>query len=307
MITPARRLQPLSASVRCVCCVAATVLLLACDRSAAPAGAPSDAAATAVEPPADCSATGDCASRQAPDEGVGESSPADVVGCQRRCDGTRCDDGCGGRCACADGQVCDPEQRCVPVGQCDDTCDGVGASCGTVCGRACGECALREACVAGACVGATSCDHCALTLSLADTPAEELAHGRVSLAIDHWPVPDDPAPRIMDLRIAADADVELIGAVGGDALRLSRKELYVDPETGKPFRLREDGSYQIFVFRRDSAAPIAAGRIATLTFAVAAQADVEFRLLRRRQTFAPLTSDAALQATPYDRPLTVTR
>jgi hypothetical protein len=312
MDTSSRHLCGPADPVRCAFVCALGVLLLACEPSNSPE--PDDGPAPGDESVPACEAAGSCEPDPADPAEGSASGPADEPvdatdgpGCQRRCDGSSCSDGCGGRCACPDSALCDAEERCVSPDRCADTCASVGAACGVVCGEPCGECGLRQACVAGACVEAVSCSQCALSLGLADLSAAERARGHIALAIDHWPVPDDPAARAMDLRVVADADVELIGAVGGDALRLSNKDLYVDPETGSPFRRREDGSWQVFVYRRDSAEPIAAGRIATLTFAVEQGGPLTFKLQRRQQTFAPLLADAVLQATPYDQTLTVTR
>lgn len=82
--------------------------------------------------------------------------------CKPTCDGTSCDDGCGGVCQCPAGMVCDAQRRCVQEGDCTQTCASENLECGEVCGESCGACDEGHECREGRCVCVPDCDgtHC---------------------------------------------------------------------------------------------------------------------------------------------------
>jgi hypothetical protein len=227
------------------------------------------------------------------------------VACVPQCDGTRCDDGCGGACDCAEGTVCDNAGSCVPKGECKDTCESTGASCGTVCGGACGTCESGKECSAGMCVAGVSCETCAMRLVLLD---KRVADGRLlelTIGLDYQPSDQDERPRLLDLRLVAGMDARLMEVQPGEALLLAHKELYRDPETGAAFRKHGDGSYQLMAYSIGNTDTVGEGRIATLKFSVASSAPVPVQLVRRLESAAPPPADAALQSSSYDQSLVV--
>ena len=218
---------------------------------------------------------------------------------------------------------------------CSDTCESLGFECGEVCGRSCGTCEAAQgdgtSCVAGQCrctpvcaggcgqsdgCGGTcpcpsqlSCQGCGLTLvNVALEQDRESGGSYFTLAVEAK-LDDAAAPRLADFRIAADRPVELERVQATDVLGDAGKLLHRFVAGNLPYERLPDGTFRFVI---ESAgikhSTIGSGRWLTLRFradaAVAAQ-PVRFRLLRREQTFAPLTADAALQASAYDTPLTI--
>ena len=78
----------------------------------------------------------------------GDTTEYGACVCDRKCDGFNCgDDGCGGRCSCENGFVCngpnpiDPNQSsysCVEQSECLENCTDAGYECGELCGEPCG-------------------------------------------------------------------------------------------------------------------------------------------------------------------------
>ncbi len=227
--------------------------------------------------------------------------------CVPSCDGTRCDDGCGGVCDCAAGSVCDGKNACVAPEACTDTCEALGKSCGEVCGKRCGECGEGEACLTGQCVDAAGCKDCALHLTVLDRKLSGNHLTEVTLAVEYSPSEGSPRPRMADLRVRAGQGMELVEAAGGAALDAADKALYVDELSKKPFKLRADGAYQLLAYGFANTRAIEAGRLATLTFRGDALGPVSFSLVRRDQTFAPSDADQLLQSSPYDQAVVVSR
>jgi hypothetical protein len=227
-------------------------------------------------------------------------------GCVPHCDGTSCNDGCGGTCDCAPGLVCNPSDACVKPEDCDATCGSEQAGCGTVCGQECGFCGGTMSCQEGKCVEGVSCATCSLQLKVLSKRSLAGRLLEVTVALDYAPGEQEPKPRLADFRIAANRDVQLMTVETGEALTEASKELYRDPATGARFRRHGDGSYQLMAFGLGNVEEIGAGRLATLTFAVGSTQALELRIVRRHQTFAPPLSDTALQASTYDRGLVVT-
>ena len=151
-----------------------------------------------------------------------------------------------------------------------------------------------------------SCPACSLKLSLVD---KTVFNGRVLeavLAIDYNPVEGEPRPRLADLRIAVEGDAELTSVEAGPGLVQAGKDLYLDPQTQKPFKRRPDGSYQLMAYSVGSTSTFLPGRLATLRFAHSESAPLAFTLVRRAQVFAPQAADAALQTSAYDDQVVVT-
>jgi hypothetical protein len=227
--------------------------------------------------------------------------------CEPSCDGTRCEDGCGGYCPCAEGTVCDATQACVSPADCHDTCEQLDLSCGSICGVDCGQCADDESCVEGACQGAINCSDCALTLSLVRRQVVDERLRSVTLAVEYAPSELEPRPRLADLRIRAPEGAVLATATAGPALQEAGKELFVDGDSGEPWKLRSDGTLQFLAYKASNVERLASGRVLTLTFTLDAYGPVEFSLVRRQQVFAPPAADAALQSTSYETAVVVTR
>ncbi len=226
--------------------------------------------------------------------------------CAPKCDGSSCNDGCGGSCECGAGTLCNPAGACVPAAACKDTCASESASCGAVCGKECGRCDGLLSCVDARCVEGVSCDTCSVRMRLLD---KRVSKGRLleaTIAIEYAPGSETARPRLADLRIVADRNAQLMEVTAGDALETSQKELYKDPKTGASFRAHGDGSYQIMAFSIGNTEPIQAGRIATLRFALGTNETVSFGLARRHEMLAPPLADTVLQNSPYDRKLMVT-
>jgi len=75
----------------------------------------------------------------------------------------------------------------------------------------------------------------------------------------------------------------------------------------QPWRRRGDGAYQLVAYEATNAELVADGRVVELTLSLDEWGPVRFSLQRHEQTFAPSDADAALQASPYDTEVIVTR
>lgn len=227
--------------------------------------------------------------------------------CKPHCDGTRCDDGCGGLCDCFDGDVCDADGACVPAGECKETCASEGWKCGSVCGEVCGTCPADESCLDHRCSHAESCADCPLNLVLLESAADGQKLTSITLGLDYQPREGDPRPRLADIRIVAGSGAELTGVEAGPALKEADKELFLDPKTNRNFRQRDDGAYQMVVQSSASVKELGPGRLLTLTFQADGAKEVDFHLEKRSQVFAPLGADAPLQGTDYENPVVVSK
>lgn len=257
-----------------------------------------------------CSAAGwACGSLCGQDCGACGSGAECTLGqceCVPHCDGTSCNDGCGGSCDCGVGTLCNPEGSCVAADDCKATCESEAATCGDVCGESCGSCSGLLSCVDGRCVEGVTCETCSIRLRLLDKRVEAGRLLEATIAVEYAPGAEAARPRLADLRILGDHDAKLMDVEVGDALTAAQKELYRDPATGVPFRARADGSYQIMAFAIGNTEVIEAGRIATLRFALRTSEPVSFGLLRRQEVLAPPLADTVLQSSPYDHKLVVT-
>jgi hypothetical protein len=236
-----------------------------------------------------------------------EQCETGVCQCRPLCDGTRCDDGCGGACDCGEGTVCDAHGACLAPEACNDSCQGAGKTCGEVCGQECGTCGDGEACLAGSCQNAAGCTDCALHLTVLGKKLTDGHIGEVSLAVDYAPPEGSERPRMSDVRLRVGGDLELVAAEAGAALTAADKSLYVDDMTQQPWKKRADGSYQLLAYGFANTRTFEPGRLMVLTFRGDALGPVTFSLVRRDQTFAPSTSDQALQSTSYDQAVVVSR
>lgn len=137
---------------------------------------------------------------------------------------------------------------------------------------------------------------------------QTVVEGRVTgvvLALDYTPSSEEPRPRMADIRLLANLPVSLSQVVPGPALINADKDLFIDPDTGNPWRQRDDGALQFLVYSVANTHALASGRLLTLTFVLDSVQPVSFGLVRRNQTFAPPEADNALQATTYDMPVMV--
>lgn len=224
--------------------------------------------------------------------------------CEPRCDGVRCDDGCGGICPCAEGLACDASGACVDQADCHDSCGG--DACGVVCGTSCGGCDDGESCSAGACVEAASCGDCPVVLRLVDQRVVDGGRVReVRLALESVPKFGSAPARLVDVTINATTDVWLSEVEEGSALTESGRALYRFARSEKKWMRQPDGSHRVGVLSGSGA--LSEGRIATLVFRLDSPGPVEFSLVRSAQVFAPPAADAALQSTAYDGAVIVTR
>ena len=227
--------------------------------------------------------------------------------CRPVCDGTRCDDGCGGTCACGEGTECNGAGACVAPEQCKDTCKSTARTCGEVCGEACGSCGEGTACLKGSCVSAEGCTDCFLRLKVLERTVQDGQISEITLALDHAPSDGQPRPRMADVRIQADHEVELLSVDAGPALLDADKDLYVDESSGRPFRRRPDGSYQMLAYGFANTRTLEPGRVLTMKFRTHESGPIAFSLVRRAQVLAPPEADALLQGSSYDQPVVVSR
>lgn len=244
--------------------------------------------------------------------------------CSPSCATNTCgDDGCGGTCACDSDYACNAARECVGTTTCTDTCESTGFTCGEVCGELCGSdgaCAdTGDVCAWNQCYTppvASSCEGCSLQLKVLayslDTDTDTLS---ATLAIDYTPAASEPNPRVLDVRLYANAPFVASAVRPGDALQNAGKELYTNPQTGNPWKNRGDGSKQMLVVSFTNTNRIQAGRILELDLSLdASQFDssmapyyyLPLKLLKREQTFAPLEADNAIQSTEFDTPVVVT-
>jgi hypothetical protein len=242
---------------------------------------------------------GGCAAGQACDGGKCECVP--------KCDGSSCSDGCGGSCDCKAGTVCNAQSACVAPAACTDTCASTKLTCGTMCGAECGSCGDGQSCIDGACRVGTSCSDCNLQLRLLDRRVVSKKLVRVVLAVDFTVGAEDSGPRLLDVHVGADKVVKLVSAEAGPALLDTGKDLFLDESTQRTWQRRPDGNYRVLAYSLVGAKRVKSGRLMTLVFDLAESGPVSFSLLRHAQTFAPLEADAALQSSPYDQALVVTR
>ncbi|MEW5847243.1 MAG: hypothetical protein AB2A00_00465 [Myxococcota bacterium] len=226
----------------------------------------------------------------------------------------------------------EPANPPAPAAVCTDTCESLGHDCGTVCGVACGGCEEGQACLGGhcrcapscgedscgaddgcggtcPCAGATSCLECPLRLVLVDQWDDGVAVARVTVALESMASGSgDVLARVADLRFSGGPGLRLTAAQLGPALREARKELHRFARTNLPFEQLEDGTWRILVRPRTINPDVPPGRWLTMTWERTGPADgapVTVSLVRRPQLLAPAAADSALQATPYDRPLTI--
>lgn len=239
-----------------------------------------------------------------------EICKSDVCQCQpQKCDGTRCDDGCGNPCTC-DGE-CDADNNCLKEG-CTDTCGS--RECGKVCGEFCGEhggdCPNGEVCEDGGCFPNS------LSVSIQSQPTlVDAGTKRVTLRIDYNPREGEPRPRMADLRLVTEP-FTVLKMVSASLLSTQPKDLYMDPYTELPWRIRTDGSVQFLIYSADLAMAdglLIKGPLMTVTFDYDAKAESDGQgaesfkvgLLKRHQTFAPFEADYALQESAYDHAVEV--
>jgi hypothetical protein len=191
-----------------------------------------------------------------------------------------------------------------------DTCQSEGKECGTVCGVDCGLCETGETCSAGTCIEVTSdvsCLDCSLRLSVLNKESTNDTLTALTLVVDYFPTNLEPRPRIADVRLNVPAGLVLDSLTLGIAGSSASKELYVDPESGSPWKIRSDGSIQALVVALDNSNNLESGRLLTYTFSIPAPqaGPVSVNLVKRDQTFAPPDSDSAIDATAYDNVLEV--
>jgi hypothetical protein len=224
-----------------------------------------------------------------------------------QCDGTRCDDGCGGYCPCNAGTVCNAKSECVDPDDCHDTCGSQKLACGEMCGKSCGSCASEQSCLQGSCQDAISCKDCPLSMRVI---SKKLIGGKlreVTLAIDFAPSEIEPKPRLADFRIRASRPAVVRGAQHGAALSQAHKDLLKFEPWQEPWRHRADGAYQFVVYEATNTELVGAGRFMEITLSLDEWGPVKFALQRREQTFAPADADSALQSSSYDSEVIVTR
>jgi len=224
--------------------------------------------------------------------------------CQPSCDGTSCDDGCGGTCPCATGTVCDGFGQCKKPSECHNTCASLEFECGSVCGETCGNgsCSAGHACNKGLCEDQTS------VLDFYLSKKEE-AGGRTALTfgLKYDARGNDVLPRMADIRIGTDKAVscDVDGVIQGPAV--NSKKLYEDPVTGEPYRFRPDGSIQMLIYAKDNVDGFQSGHVLWLKLTCDIVEPVKFHLVHRHGILAPFQADVVLQQTAYDRDITVTK
>ncbi len=221
-----------------------------------------------------------------------QSGDAATTTCTPTC-GAECGtpDGCGGVCPCA-GSATPPSPS-----HCTDTCASTQSSCGSVCGMSCGTCGEGLTCLDGKCLGALSCEDCVLQLAVRESAGNE----DVEVEVRFSPAESDPRPRMLDLRVRPSRPVELLAVEEGPAMMHSALSFRHDAASGQAWKRRADGSCQVLIRGLESTSSLEAGHVATLRFRRDTPEPLAFALEKRAQTFAPLSADAALQATPYGR------
>jgi hypothetical protein len=132
----------------------------------------------------------------------------------------------------------------------------------------------------------------------------------MTVALDYSPPPGDAGAslaRLADIRFRASRAFQITKLTPGAALAASGKQLYSDPTTGQPWRIRADGAAQLLVQSTATVTNLSAGRVATLELSYAGSDPLTLWLPRRSEVFAPPGADNELQASPYDTPVTVSR
>ncbi len=221
-----------------------------------------------------------------------------ICKCQPTCDGTRCDDGCGGTCTCDEGTTCNGSGDCVV--ECNDTCEDMGWVCGDVCGEDCGTCTGDESCMEGFCFPSS------LKLSLVNSKTNG-SKTMVTLAIEYNPRDGEPRPRMADFRITTNKVIEMDIADPISGVAMTGKQFYKDPISQEDWQIRPDGSVQFLVYSLTSLATFGTGNVFIVTLACEIEDSVSFSLVRRNQTFAPFEADYAIQESAYDLPVVVTK
>ncbi len=301
------------------------LFLMAC--ASGSSGAPEGAADSGAE---ELSST-DASTDAKPDV---DTTPACVPDCaDRECGSDGCDGSCGG---CASGRVCSDEALCVPDPEdCSETCESLGLECGEHCGEDCGSCdEAQSACVAGVCTcqpecpltacgaddgcGAlclpcpqdVSCEDCPLKLSVVE---HEVSNGRVvgvTVALDFLPSANAELPGMADLRLTLGGNAKITGVALGEALLAADKELFVNANSGKPYRVLADGSVQLLVLATDNSTRIGSGRWLFLKLANPPSAGGDFApfsvaLVEREQILAPPLADQVLWGAGIGEPVVV--
>lgn len=249
-----------------------------------------------------------------------------------------CDDGRSGAAdavvgcpPCATGEVCGDDGACVPdeTASCAPDCDALGWTCGEACGVSCGACADGQSCSDGQCTCTPvcpiercaqpdscdgACPPCPAAVGCADCVLRlvqvERSGAVVTLAVDYAPPEGAPHPTLADLRIVVTGDAELLDVASGEALMQAQKDLFTDPQTGRPFRVLSDGTIQLLVLSTRNAQTIGAGRWLFLRFRVGpafgeATGPAQFAFVPRAQILAPVPADEVLWGTDLGAPVVV--
>lgn len=275
----------------------------------------------------------------------GQEEEAHESECTPACEGRECGaDGCGGQCGqCGEALQCGEEGQCFDPGGgaegCTETCGGLSFECGEVCGVACGSCGEGTVCLEGQCVcqpqcsltaceqpdgcegecgpcnSAENCTDCPLQLTVVEQVVNEGLVTELTLAVDYLPAPGKVFPTMADLRIHVSGPAELKSVGLAPAVTEAEKELFTDPDTGKPFRILEDGVHQILVFSTANTNPIMTGRWFLLRFKIGPKSSSEanswtnapalFSLVEREEILAPPSADAVLWGGGYSTPVVV--
>ncbi len=182
---------------------------------------------------------------------------------------------------------------------CQPDCEGKTCTEADGCGGTCGPCAR-----------AVSCEDCPLQLRLVDRKDEEGGLREITLALDLVADQGGALPAIADLRLSVEGPARLRRIGLGEPLLDGAKEPVIDPATGRPFRLLDDGSTQVVLLSTSNTRRIAPGRWLYLRFDAGdssgpATEPILVRLLRREQTFAPQPADALLWGSRLDQPVVV--
>ncbi len=235
--------------------------------------------------------------------------------CVPVCEGRQCgDNGCGGICgACGDGDQCSAAGMCLSPSQIIDEpepCEGEQCGCVPICSAA--TCELADGCggACGLCTSVESCPDCALRLSLVETQTHNDIVRSVTLAVDFNPGSDDPHPGIADIRLTVTGPGQLKSVGLSPTVLDAGKELFVDPNTGKPFRVLADGTHQVLIFSTANTQTIPGGRWLFLkftydkAFATSPEPSV-IQLVDREQIFAPPDADAVLWGTSLETPVVI--
>ena len=263
----------------------------------------------------------------------------DAAVCQPLCDELECgDDGCGGTCGtCPEDAFCTEDGQCQAGAEpdsCTETCHESGFECGEACGQSCGECTQPQTtCEEGTCVCAPACtvefceledgcggncgqcnslencSECALQLIVVDQLVEDGRVVEMTLAVDFIPAEGKPLPTMADVRFVVSGPAELQQVGIAPAIMDAEKELFVDPITGRPFRVLEGGIHQVLIMSTANTNVIEPGRWLVFKFRVGptgpdsasnwASQPVVMALVEREEILAPPPADMALWAGGY--------